>query len=256
MMTTHIEQVAQALLAARHKRTLCDAAPFAHALSDPGEAFAVQDIVSRAIGAQRQGFPRYWKTGAAGREGVAPHAALPSEGVWTSPADARGWPFNICLVEAEIALRLARDITASQAAYLTDAEARGLIDGMAVAIELVDSRWQQGMATPALLKLADLQSHGALILGAWMPFADRDWTAQPCSVQIGSRPPTLWRGTHAAGDPLRLLGGWLRHASRNGHTVPAGTAVTTGTWCGMLPAGAGDRVTARFEGVGEAIVRL
>jgi 2-keto-4-pentenoate hydratase len=256
MMTPHIEQVAQALLAARLHRTPCDAAAFAGTVKDAAEAFAIQDIVSMVIGAQQGGFPRYWKTGAPGRDGVAPHAALPPEGVWASPADARGCPFNICLVEAEIAFRLAHDITAQQAACLSDLDVPGLVDAMAVSIELVDSRWQQGMATPALLKLADLQSHGALVLGPWMPFSHRDWTAQPCSVQIGSGAPALWRGTHAVGDPLLLVAGWLRHASRNGHTVPAGTAVTTGTWCGMLAAGAGDRVAVRFDGVGEAMVQL
>jgi 2-keto-4-pentenoate hydratase len=255
-MTTHIDRVAQALLAARRHRTPCDAAAFAGAVKNPAEAFAIQDIVSRAIGAQQRDFPRYWKTGAPGRDGVAPHAALPPEGVWASPADARSWPFNICLVEAEIALRLAHDVTPQQAACLADPDARGLVDAMAVSIELVDSRWQQGMSAPALLKLADLQSHGALVLGPWVPLADRDWTVQACTVQIGSHPPTVWRGTHSAGDPLRLLAGWLHHASRAGHTVPAGSAVITGTWCGMLPAGAGDRVVACFEGVGEAVVQL
>jgi 2-keto-4-pentenoate hydratase len=160
------------------------------------------------------------------------------------------------LVEAELAFRLAHDVTPQQAACLTDLDARGLVGAVAVSIELVDSRWRQGITAPVLLKLADLQSHGALILGPWVPLADRDWTAQACSVQIGTGTPSQWRGSHAAGDPLRLLAGWLRHASRNGHIVPAGTAVTTGTWCGMVPAAPGDCVLARFEGLGEAMVQL
>jgi hypothetical protein len=47
------------------------------------------------------------------------------------------------------------------------------------------SRWQQGVEAPGQLKLADLQSHGALVLGDWVPFAPRDWMAQSCSVRIG-----------------------------------------------------------------------
>jgi 2-keto-4-pentenoate hydratase len=38
--------------------------------------------------------------------------------------------------------------------------------------------------------------------------------------------------------------------------MPVGTVVTTGTWCGMLPAAAGDLVTARFDDVGQASVQL
>jgi 2-keto-4-pentenoate hydratase len=38
--------------------------------------------------------------------------------------------------------------------------------------------------------------------------------------------------------------------------VPAGTVITTGTWCGLLPAQPGDRVVVRFDGVGEAAVQV
>lgn len=256
MMTSPIEQVAQALLAARRDRCPGDATPFAGALTDPAQAFAVQDMVSRGMGVPPQEVARYWKTGAPGRDGVAPHAALPAAGIWASGASARGWPFNIRLVEAEVAFRLAREISPSQALALSRADMPGLLDAMAVAIELVDSRWRQAMAAPALLKLADLQSHGALVLGAWVPFADRDWRRQSCTVQIGELPPVARCGTHAAGDPLALLPGWLRHATRNGAAVPGGTVVTTGTWCGMLPAAAGDRVNVHFDEVGEALAQL
>ena len=254
-MSRQIQQVAQALLTARRDRAPCDAAPLSHALREPADAYAVQELVMEAV-TQQRGFPRYWKTGAPARDGVAPHAALPPEGVWASGAAAGSWPFNICLVEAEIAFRLAQDVTPARAAALDRDAARALVDAVTVAIELVDSRWRQGLAAPALLKLADLQSHGALILGPWMPFVDRDWTAQEGTARIGHRPAVSWRGTHAVGDPVALLPSWLRHISRGGETVPAGTVVTTGTWCGMLPTQPGDRVVARFEGVGEAAVQL
>jgi 2-keto-4-pentenoate hydratase len=57
-------------------------------------------------------------------------------------------------------------------------------------------------------------------------------------------------------DPVWVLPAWLRHATRDGATVPAGTVVTTGTWCGLLPAMQGDLVRARFDGIGEASVQL
>ena len=254
MTTTNIEQVAQALLAARRDRTPLDTNRFASALSEAAQAYAVQDSLVASLPAQPKGVPRYWKSGGQGREGLYPHAPLPVEGVWTSPADAGSWHFNICLVEAEIALRLARAVTPSQAAAMTYEDARALVDAMTVSIELVDSRWAGEV--PPLLKLADLQAHGALVLGDWVPFAARDWAAQGCTVQIGGKPPAERRGTHPLGDPAALLPGWLRHVSRNGATVPAGTVVTTGSWCGMLPTTPGDRVLVRFDGIGEASVQL
>ena len=127
---------------------------------------------------------------------------------------------------------------------------------MCVSIEIVDSRWQEGLDAPALAKLADLQSHGALVLGDWQPFVPRDWSEQTCRVLIGAQPPIERCGTHAMGDPAYVLLAWLRHATRNGETVAAGTVVTTGTWVGILAASAGDHVRAEFPGIGFASVQL
>jgi 2-keto-4-pentenoate hydratase len=38
--------------------------------------------------------------------------------------------------------------------------------------------------------------------------------------------------------------------------VRAGTVLTTGTWCGLPMAAAGDRVMAEFPGIGSAEVQL
>jgi 2-keto-4-pentenoate hydratase len=127
---------------------------------------------------------------------------------------------------------------------------------MTVSIEVVDSRWRQGREAAALLKLADLQSHGALVLGDWQPFAPRDWSRQACEVRIGDAPARKFEGTQSLGDPVWLLPIWLRHATRAGETVRKGTVVTTGTWCGLLEARQGDLVQVRFDGIGEATLQL
>jgi 2-keto-4-pentenoate hydratase len=256
MTPSGIDRVARALLAARRDQSPSDATLLADALSSSVDAYAVQALVARSVAPQQTVFPRYWKSGGPSREAALTHAALPPQGIWPSPADARSWAFNVRLIEAEIALRLARDVSPADADRLTPEAAATVVNAMTVSIELVDSRWKQGVAAPALLKLADLQSHGALVLGPWVPFVPRDWAAQSCTVRIGGQPAVLRRGTHSMGDPAWLLPAWLRHATREGQTVPAGTVVTTGTWCGVLPAAAGDLVIVRFEGVGEASVQL
>lgn len=248
--------VAEAILQARRNHQAVDAQALADHLTTADEAYAVQALVAQAMQGPAAPFPRYWKSGGPSRDATLTHAPLPPEGVWPSPARAGAWHFNICLIEVEIALRIGRDVTAAEAAGLTQAQAAALVEAMAVSIELVDSRWRQALDAPALLKLADLQSHSALVLGEWVPFAPRDWNAQTCTVQIGVRPVEKRRGTHSMQDPAWLLPAWLRHASRDGQTVPAGTVVTTGTWCGILPAAPGELVLARFAGVGEASVQL
>lgn len=255
-MPSPVQTVAAALAQAWRQGRPVDAAPLEPLLCGPDDAYAAQDAVARELAWFGEDVPRHWKSGGASRPAVLTHAPLPPQRVWPSPADARGTHFNLRLIEAEVALRLGRDVTPADAETLSHEAAGALVDAMTVSLEIVDSRWQQARAAGALLKLADLQSHGALVLGTWKPFAARDWAAQTCVVQIGSAAPQSFRGTHSLGDPAWLLPLWLRHVTRTGATVPRGAVVTTGTWCGLLEAQQGDRVRAVFEGIGEAEVQL
>ena len=252
-MSTTLDAVIDALLQARETRTAAAEAGLSVPTAD--DAYLVQTAVANELGWFDDGPARHWKSGGASRSAVMTHAPLPPAGVWASPADARAWPFRLRYIEAEIALRLGREVDADLAAALDMATAAALIDAMTVSIEIVDSRWQQAFQAPQLLRLADLQSHGALVLGEWVPFAARDWGAQPCRVQIGER-VSEHRGTHSCGDPAWVLPDWLRHATREGEVLPAGTVVSTGTWCGALQAQAGEHVSVVFDGVGRAELQL
>ena len=225
-------------------------------LPDASSAYAVQEGVAREFGWTMDAPARHWKSGGPSRDAVPTHAPLPPAGVWASPADARAWPFRLRGIEAEVALRLGRHVDAALAARLDQAQAGSLVDAMCVSIEVVDSRWSEGLEAPAMAKLADLQSHGALVLGAWIPFTSRDWSVQRCVVRVGSQPPVERRGTHAMADPTFVLPAWLRHATRGGRNIAAGTVVTTGTWVGILHAATGDLVTAEFDGIGVASLQL
>ena len=255
-MPQPVQTVAEALLQAHQQKRPVDASALEPLLEKAEDAYAVQDQVAQAAGWFSSGFPRYWKSGGPSRSAVLTHAPLPPERVWASPAGARDEHFNLRLIEAEVALRLARDVTPTDAQALSHEAANGLVDAMTVSIEVVDSRWKQARSAGALLKLADLQSHGALSLGAWKPFVARDWAKQTCSVTIGGQPAQTFQGTHSLADPAWLLPVWLRHVTRKGETVPRGTVVTTGTWCGLLEAKKGDRVRAVFDGIGGAEVQL
>jgi 2-keto-4-pentenoate hydratase len=254
-MSTPVQAVAEALVAAHRERRTVPASSFESMLQEAEQAYAVQEEVARAMRWFDRPVPQHWKSGGPERTKPLTHAGLPPQHVWASPADARGTHFNWRLIEAEVAVRLARDVSPDDAQAFNPAMTAQWLDGMTVSIEIVDSRWEN-RAAPALLKLADLQSHGALVLGAWKPFAARDWSQQACTVQVGSAAAQSFRGSHSLGDPVWLLPLWLKHVTRHGATVPRGTVVTTGTWCGMLEARPGDKVKAVFEGIGEAEVQL
>ncbi|THU04483.1 2-keto-4-pentenoate hydratase [Lampropedia puyangensis] len=246
--------VAQALQRARNTGQQVDAAPFESVLTSHAQAYAVQVQVAQAM-KWFDGVPGYWKSGGGSREAVLTHAPLPPAGVFSSPAQLGDWPAHALGIEAEIALRLGRDVTPEQALQLDGSHALALVDAMAVSVELVDFRWKQAAEAPFLLKLADLQSHGALVLGPWQAFEARDWSAQQASVRIGARTTNVV-GTHPLGDPAWLLPQWLRHVTQHYGTVAAGTVVTTGSWNGMPYAQVGDTVHVQFEGMGEVHIQL
>lgn len=230
-------------------------------LPDAPSAYAVQDGVARALGWFGAGdrAPHFWKSGGPSRDIELTHAPLPPAGVWRSPAVApAGWPsWRLRGIEAEVALRLGRDVDAALAATLDTPRAAALVDAMCVSIEIVDSRWAEALDAPPLARLADLQSHGALVLGDWARFEPaRDWAAQACRVCIGTAPEAVYQGSHPLADPCFVLPQWLRHATRHGATVAAGSVVSAGSWCGLLHADAGDTVHVAFDGIGDARVTL
>lgn len=203
--------------------------------------------------------PRYWKSGGPSRSQPLGHAPLPPQGVvqaGAQGADLRGLPFQLRGIEAEIALRIGRDVDAALAAQLDEYSAMQLVDAMAVSVEVVDSRWQQQLQAPDALKAADLLCHGALALGDWQLFAPRDWAQQSCSVRVGQQALVQRQGSHSLQDPAWLLAAWLRYATQHFGTVRAGSVVTTGSWVGLLMAQTGDVVEAAFDGVGVLRVQL
>lgn len=256
MSDAGIAAVAEALLQARRSGIPADAEPLARALPDADAAYAVQQRVAAALGWFGDAAPRHWKSGGPGRGQPLTHAPLPPAGVWASPGDASRWPMHSRGVESEIALRLGREVDAALANTLDHDSAAALVDAMAVSIEIVDSRWQQGLAAPALLRLADLASHAALVLGPWQRFERRDWSAQRCRLVIGAQPPIERTGTHSCGDPAWVLVDWLRHATARHGRLGAGSVVSTGTWAGAPPASPGERAVLAFDGIGQAVTHF
>ena len=260
MSTSHIAAVTQALLTARNDQHPVDPTPLLAVLQHPQDAQAVQEQVLLALAPNQRKPARYWKSGGPSRQGDIANTALLDSGIWSSPAKAGAHPFNIRLIEIEIAFRTKRSVTPQEAAALTEEQGQDLIDALTVSIEVVDSRWDQIDDASPLLKLADMQSHGALVLGDWLTYSEReihrDWSKQRCTVKIGNQAPLEFIGTHSLQDPRWVIPFWVRHATAGDQTLPAGSIVTTGSWCGMPAAQAGDLVVAQFDGIGSASVQL
>jgi len=242
-------------------------APWLGRLRDADGAYAVQDRVAAALGWFTGGVPRFWKSGGPSRQAPLTHAGLPPDGVQAVAAGQTALlqqrHFHRRGIEAEVALRTRRDVTAEEVATWSAGKtppASDLVDAMAVSVEVVDTRWappSPDAEDAAWLKLADQQSHGALVIGEWRGFDDgRDWSQQRCELTIGDAQTQSFKGTHPLGDPSWLLPQWLVHATRGGRTVPAATVVTTGSWSGLGDAMAGDRVDLHFAGLGSLALQF
>ncbi|MEO3692215.1 fumarylacetoacetate hydrolase family protein [Roseateles paludis] len=217
-----VEQLISALVTAltrcHREGTRLRATDWQHAVRSEADAYAVQEGVAAALG-----WPlTRWKSGGARREGPFSHSPV-------NPVASQ----HLLGIEVEVALRLGRDVSPAPAQEpLTDA-----IDAMCVSIELIASRWEEGLAAPELLRFADHQSNAGLLLGDWQPYRPLDWAALPWRLRLEGQPEIARQGGHALADPAWVVPHWLRHATRTGRTLPAGSVVTTGAWAGLHPLG-------------------
>jgi len=245
ILNSHIQAIADALVHARRDRTVWSP-DFSQPLSIE-EAYAVQDRVASALGWFAARRPAAWKAGGPDRLTEPTAAPLPS----VRESGVR-WPCtgqHALSVEAEVAVRFGR--TPSTSVDIIDC-----IDTMCVSIEIVATRLADGLHAPAAWKLADQQLHADLVIGAEVPFTARDWSSQRCSLSINGKVQLAVQGAHPCGDPLFSLAWLAQHARRCGDGLRAGDLVTTGSWTGITPVQPGDRVVARFDGIGEAVVEL
>jgi 2-keto-4-pentenoate hydratase len=221
MPQASLQALVQALAACHRQGGQLAAADWAGAVRDEADAYAVQDGVAQALGWRLD----RWKSGGAGPQGPFSH----------SPVDPVAGS-TLLGVEAEVALRV---------------DGQGRPEAMCIAVELVASRWQEGLAAPALPRMADFQSNAGLLLGEWQPYRPLDWAALEWRLALAGQPEVARRGGHSLADPAAVLTAWLQHAVRHGRPVVAGTVVTTGAWGGLHSVDGEARGRLGIEGLGE-----
>ncbi|WP_323123514.1 2-keto-4-pentenoate hydratase [Burkholderia alba] len=203
-------------------------------------AYDTQHALLAALGERIGG----WKVGARTPDGPIQCAPLPARGVLFEAASvARGARATLGL-ELEIAFRFGRVFEPRDEPYGDD-EVHGAIASMAATIEAVASRFSAWPDVDRLAQLADLQNHGALAAGGFVPYRDDFPFAAPAlSFEFDGR--ALFSGVPAnpAGDPRRLLTWLVNHATRARRvSITTDQVITTGTYIGLVsPDGAGTAV--------------
>lgn len=245
-MPTDPQAAADLLVAARreHRRV---ALPPSLRPTNFTDAYAIQRAVERAIGTS----PVAWKVGAPDAKSTP--SAAPIYDVLTSPARIESHKLHMLGVEAEVAAVFTSDLPVREVPY-TDDEVTAAVQELRVVIEVCDSRLADWQSADDATKLADHQLNFALVVG--------DAVADPHSLDFGRLAVRTMVdgkvlregvGTHAVGNPLRLLP-WLANHVRTRGGIRAGTIATLGAWLGLHVVQPGSEVTVEFPTLGKASV--
>jgi len=213
---------------------------------DVAAAYAVQDATIAALGTLGG-----WKVGAKGPALEPGCAPLPATGVLDAGASLLGPPWRMRGIEVEVGVRLGKDLIPASgepaAAVVLDA-----IAAVLPVIEVVETRLADWRDSAPLAEMADLQSHGALIVGApsQMSPADLDLREVEAYLAFDGQPVASTRGANPAREVWRLLGWLAWHCAQRGQPLRAGQVITTGSCTGMLFAPEGAYVQAQLAGIG------
>lgn len=238
------QQYAQQLLQARASGNALDWRQLA--VSDAAQAYAVQDATLAQLGAVGG-----WKVGSRGAGTQPAGSPLPAAGVLASGAVLQGSAWRLRGLEVELALRVGRDLALDETAD-THAELRAVFDAVLPAIEVVETRLGGGTNENPWAGMADLQSHGALVIGQPRPLAEGipDLRTLTASLALDGQEVVRKTGANPVGDMWPVLAWLVRHSAARGLPLKQGQIITTGSCTGLAHAAPGQQVRAEVIGLG------
>jgi 2-keto-4-pentenoate hydratase len=230
------QALADSLATARAEGTLLALPPAECIPRELEAAYRVQQAFLAAVGGGIGG----WKVGGKAPTGPAQGAPLPEVGVQRGSGTVPRRLHPVLGVELEIAFRLNRAFAPGAGAYESE-EILASIAEVGAAVEIVSSRFAQWPDIDRLLQLADLQNHGALVVGEMVAYrSDLDYLAPLVHLSFAERPVFDAHGSNPAGDPRHLLPWLVNHCCTRGLTLTPHMIITTGTYTGLLrPEGSG-----------------
>jgi 2-keto-4-pentenoate hydratase len=246
------QSLSQRLADARRDRVTLDTFTPDQAPADASAAYAIQYDILKLNGAQIGG----WKIGAKSADGPIQGAPLPDVDLHADGARVSREGFAPLGLELEIAFRFKRRFEPSNTPYSED-EVKAAIGSIGATIEIVASRYAAWPEVDKLAQLADLQNHGALIVGEFTPYReDFPFVAPSLRFTFDGNDVVDTTPANPAGDPRRLLTWLVNHASSRGIAVTPEMIVTAGSYTGMFFPRAAGTASGRIEGLAPVSVTL
>jgi 2-keto-4-pentenoate hydratase len=246
------QSLSQRLADARRDHVSLDTLSPEQIPADASAAYAIQYEILSLNGAGIGG----WKIGAKGASGPIQGAPLPDVDLHADGARLSREGYAPLGLELEIAFRFGRSFEPSSTPYGED-EVKAGIGFLGATIEVVASRYAAWPDVDKLAQLADLQNHGALVVGEFTRYHE-DFPCVAPSLRFSFDGNDVVESTPAnpAGDPRRLLTWLVNHATSRGITVTPEMVVTAGSYTGMFfPRHAGT-ASGRIEGLAPVSLTL
>jgi 2-keto-4-pentenoate hydratase len=249
-------EAAKAIASARRGRTPLQPLDSAIAPHDEAEGYRIQEAVHAVMAAEAGPLVGY-KIGCTSQVmqrylGI-PHpcrGGLFAKGVHASGVSLRHGDYVRGGVECEIAVRLARDLTATDHAFTADSVAEA-IDAYHPAMEVVDDRYADWRTIGAPTMVADDFFAAGCVLGAAMPR-----TAAPDLLDvigialINGVEAGRGSGADVLGHPHAALAWLANHLAAQRKSLRAGQIVLTGSLVQTVWLKAGDSVQMEMPGLG------
>jgi 2-keto-4-pentenoate hydratase len=247
MMADPVAEAATLLLAARNDSAkLLDDLPAALKPADRAAAYRIQHAVAKSLGAIGG-----WKVSPFG-QGTPPMCGpLPASGIVASPGRLTGAKHRLRGIEAEVSVRMGRDLAPRATPYSRE-EVAEAIASMHPSIELIESRFIEPNGLDINTAIADAQGHGGFVYGpgttAWRGV---DLTKESAE-QLVDGVLNASRTGHPAGDLLAQVVWMANEGAAWAGGLKAGQFVTCGSWSGANRVGPTAKVRVRFSTLGEA----
>jgi 2-keto-4-pentenoate hydratase len=239
-------QAADFLAAQFKART--SAAPTVAGPTDRVGTYRVHDLLIAALGR-----PCGWKVGRSKTETEPYCAPLPASRRLDDGATYRA-PGGVARLEAELGLRLGRDVPASSGP-LDRETCLGLIDAIVPSIEIIETRLAAPAAQDPEWKLADLQGNGGVVFGPALPWQGQALDPVPLVLGFAGEQRSS-TAAHPFGDPLGLFCWTLNTVTARGIPMRKGEVVINGSFCGIADVPAGTRFVVTFPQHGEVSLNV
>jgi 2-keto-4-pentenoate hydratase len=251
-MANRIEnEAAEVLVAAwRSGQRLTD---LPEALRPPtvNQAYAIQDAFVRLHGPIGG-----WKVAPAQDENDPLCSPIPEAFIFESPATLPAVRLPAPEVEVELAIRFAHALPGRSEPY-DASQVTEAIGSVHPAIEVLSSRFEDRNAVSPLTSVADIQNHGAMVVGSgrddWRPL---EFSGIAMTLSVDRQPVAGTDGGASTAAVLDALAWLANHAVRRDGGLKAGQFVITGSRVGPVPVAPGSAVEADVDGIGRLALTI